>query len=588
MKSTVAAGFLLLFCLCAVASLYATAPIAAADSLLDRGEKLLAQARWSAADSVFSTLTTRFADSPDLDLYLLNRGKAQYYGGNSSRALGTFEEIISRFADSPYEPFALYFSANALYKLNQRDRALGRFLEAYSANRDQRLDELIVSSISAYDESRVENKIAGLTTNQLSSRRRCDLAKALAEKFTRSNRPQDAERIRALCGGTRVVSAAPPSKAIGEIFQVAILVPLSGEYQVFGQDLLDGAATAAGMYRKETGKQITLTPYDTKGDPIVAARIVRELGDASVDAMIGPLTSDEAEVTSAALSCHSIPMITPAATESGLTLLSDCSFQLSPNIELQGVQMAEYARKTLQADSAVVISSTNSDQLEMVSAFVDRFQSLGGKIVATEYYRSRDRDYGDYIRDVKSILLRHTADSATFLDEKGDTLAEEAVPAQVDCIYMPGTPEQIRLLLPQIRFYNLNGAYLGSDGWGDESVYSLGDDVTKGAVFPSPFVRTIRAPEYARFAGSFDATYDRKPSRVAGLGYDAMKVLTDALKRGASNRQQLLDQLAQTSDYDGAEGKVSFGVDRENVEMPVYKIQGGEPVLIGVIKVSSK
>ncbi len=153
---------------------------------------------------------------------------------------------------------------------------------------------------------------------------------------------------------------------------------------------------------------------------------------------------------------------------------------------------------------------------------------------------------------------------------------------------MPGTPEQIRLLLPQIRFYNLNGVYLGSDGWGDETVYSLGDDVTKGAVFPSPFVRTVRAAEYARFDGSFEAAYARKPSRVAGLGYDAMKVLTDALKRGAANRQQLLEQLAQTNGYDGAEGKVSFGAERENVEMPVYKIQGGEPVLIGVTKVSSK
>ncbi len=423
MRSTVAAGLLLLFCFCAPPPALAGPPVSPADTSFDRGEKLLGQARWSAADSVFTLLTTQFADSPELDLYLLNRGKAEYYGGNSTKALGTFEELTSRFADSPYRPFALYFSANALYKLNQRDRSLGRYIESYATNRDQRLDELIVSSLSAYDESKIENKIAPLTVSQLSARRKCDLAKALADQYARTNRSQDAERIRALCGGTRVVPTAPPSKAIGEVFQVALLVPLSGEYQVFGQDLYDGAATAATLYRKETGKQIALTPYDTKGDPAVAARIVRQLGDLSVDAMIGPLTSDEAEVTSAALSCHTIPMITPAATESGLTQLSDCSFQLSPNIELQGVQMAEYARKTLQADSAVVISSTNSDQLEMVKAFIARFQNLGGKVIATEYYRSRDRDYGDYIRDIKSILLGHTADSAAFLDDKGDTLS---------------------------------------------------------------------------------------------------------------------------------------------------------------------
>ena len=153
MKATVAAGLLLLFCFGAAVSVDAAAPVSEADTLFARGQRLLEQARWSGADSVFSSLTARFPNSPNLDLYLLNRGKAEYYEGNSSKALATFEDLMSRFGDSPYKPYSLYFSANAMYKLGQRERALGRYIEAYSANRDQRLDGLIVSSLSVYEES---------------------------------------------------------------------------------------------------------------------------------------------------------------------------------------------------------------------------------------------------------------------------------------------------------------------------------------------------------------------------------------------------------------------------------------------------
>ena len=60
---------------------------------------------------------------------------------------------------------------------------------------------------------------------------------------------------------------------------------------------------------------------------------------------------------------------------------------------------------------------------------------------------------------------------------------------------MPGSPQQLRQLLPQINFYNLNAEYLGSDGWGDQVVYKLGDNVTKEAVFPSPFLTAIATDE---------------------------------------------------------------------------------------------
>jgi hypothetical protein len=45
-----------------------------------------------------------------------------------------------------------------------------------------------------------------------------------------------------------------------------------------------------------------------------------------------------------------------------------------------------------------------------------------------------------------------------------------------------------------------------------------------------------------------------------------------------ATRLEWLTTLARTSDHDGASGKITFGQNRENIELPLYKIEGGRPV----------
>ena len=193
-------------------------------------------------------------------------------------------------------------------------------------------------------------------------------------------------------------------------------------------------------------------------------------------------------------------------------------------------------------------------------------------MVATEYYRPRDRDFGQYVRDLKAVLLGGHPDSAAYIDERGDTLDIEAVQAAVDCLYLPGFAEQLRLLLPQLKFYSIETFYLGSDGWGDDAVYRLGDDVTRLAVFPSPFLEQERSQEYVRFASEYDARYGEQPHRLAGLGYDAVKLIAQAVKAGAATRQDLVAYLSRIKNYAGAVAPVTFGEHRENVDLPMYQL----------------
>lgn len=547
-----------------------------------RGKRLLRDGDFLEASRVFERLAGRFPQSPNLDLFLFQRAKADYHFGDLAKASAGFANFIARFPQSQMAAHARFFVANIEYMRANVDRAVEQYIAAYAAGDDPRLSELIVSSVSAAVINAGSVMLSPADFRAVAADRRCHLMLAVADALASRGDFTSAQRLRAECG-QQTPGLAAVTGAISGALEVAMVLPLSGELGTFGQDICNGAVIAAERYRDETGGKLNLSLYDTEGDPITAARIVRELASGATDVIIGPLTSEESAVVSATLACEVVPLIAPAATEAGMTRLSESAFQLSPNVELQGVQMAEYAVYNLHADSAAIITSTSSDHLRMARAFSQRFIELGGTLVAIQYYRARERDFGPYVRDIKGLVVGNPADSTYFIDPaSGDTLDLDVIPAHIDCLFLPGTPGQLRLLLPQILFYNLNAALLGSDGWGDDTIYRLDERITRRAVFPSPFLEGDRSEEFVRFAAAYDSRYGGRPGRLSRLGYDALTLATRSVRQGAVTRERLIEAMGATSGYDGAAGPVTFGRTRENVALPLYRITNGAAEYIGL------
>jgi branched-chain amino acid transport system substrate-binding protein len=549
-----------------------------------RGKRLLREEDYLEASRVFRQLSEQNPESPNLDLFVFNQAKAEFHLGNFAQAESLFLGFVSHFTSSPCLPHARFFLGNTYYLRGNLDKAVAAYIEAYGESKDSRLSDLVVQSLTDAIAGATSVRLSASLFENLSLDRRCALTGLLADSLAVRQKYQVARELAAICGRTIAYpdsASVPSASEIGPSLDVAVMLPFSGEMQTYGEEIYNGAVVAAEVCRSEGSCLIRLTPYDTEGDPVNAARILGELLRGPTDAVVGPLTSEEATVSAAALSCGTLPMIAPAATEAGLTMLSTSCFQLSPNVELQGIRMADYAVFNLKADSAAVITPTDRDSLRRTRAFTSRFKELGGTIAAVEYCRPRDRDYGAYLKDIKAILIGVHSDSSFFINDNGDTLDPEAVPASIDCLYLPGEPDQLRQLLPQIKFYNLTAAYLGSDGWGDESVYRLGDDVTRGAVFPSPYLQQRHSEEYVKFAAAYDRRFGKQPQRLASLGYDAVMVIAHALRAGATTREELLARLGAIGKYEGAAAVLTFGDHRENVELPIYQIVDGTPVYLG-------
>ncbi|MDM7973419.1 MAG: penicillin-binding protein activator, partial [candidate division Zixibacteria bacterium] len=551
-------------------------PAAAGD--WEQGQRLLRSGDYAGAARLFEQLAAQHPASPALPLFVFSRAKANYYGGEYAKAAAGFSQLLSRFPRAPEVPYAHFFLGNTACRRGDLDRALHDYLEAYRLSTDDRLDKLAQESVRALLSGDGAVTVTAADFLNIPETRRCRLIDDLEEPLRRRGEAGVAAELMASCGWTLDTAGIDRSDAGADAIEVAVVLPLSGELQEFGNEIYRGALVGASMYAAQSGRQVVLAPYDTEGDAIAAARLVGELAGGTADGVIGPLTSEEAAVAAARLHGADLPLVIPAATDAGLTRLSESSFQLSPNIELQAVRMADYAIDVLRAATAAIIAPAGGEHQRMAERFAERFRQRGGAVAASEYYGPRDRDYGPCLRDLKGALLGEVADSSVWLDNRGDTIEADGIAAEVDVLYLPGRAEQIRMLLPQLRFHNLRGRYLGSDGWGDEEIFRLGDDVTQHAVFPSPFLPAPPSEEAMRFAAAYDERYGAEPERLARLGYDAMQLIVRAVERGRDSRRETARLLAAVRDYAGAAGAVTFGEQRENVAIPLYRIADGAAV----------
>jgi len=550
-------------------------------SLYAKGKRLLREGDWYGAVRLFEELEARFPHSKNLDLFLFNRAKARYHLADYADARAGFGYFVSRYPNSTLVAHAWFFLGNARYLGSDISLATRAWLKAYALSRDDQLDRLTTSSLIESFRNAASINLGQSDFEGIGEAKKCRLVRKLAKILLERGEFNRAGALLGICGEELNLSDEQSTRfqTAKQRLEIALLLPLSGEMHTYGQEIFNGATIAAEFYRQRTGREVKLVPYDSKGDPVEAARIAGEISRSlDTDALVGPLTSDEAAVVSAALGCATLPMIAPAATQAGLTLLSPTSFQLAPNIELEGITLANYAIDEVRADSVAIITSTATDDLRMARAFADHFESRGGTVLAIEYYRSRDKDFGPYIRDIKAILLGQPGDSTYYISADGDTLDLDVIPANIDCLFIPGSPNQLRQLLPQVHFYNLNGFYLGSDGWGDDVVYKLGDDVTKQAVFSSPFLGGRNSQIYLEFATAFDARFGSQPQRLASLGFDAVNLITEAVATGGISRDRIIERLRSVDGYDGASGRIVFGDNRENIEMPLYRIESRQAV----------
>ena len=138
--------------------------------------------------------------------------------------------------------------------------------------------------------------------------------------------------------------------------------------------------------------------------------------------------------------------------------------------------------------------------------------------------------------------------------------------------------------MKQARELGITAPILGTDGWDDPKVADIaGADALNNTYFSTHF--SDKDDSVKEFIDAFNKEYGHAPNVFAALGYDAGKMLIDAIKRaGSDDPEKIRQALEETKDLKVGTGTITIDKDHNPIKPAVIlENKGGDRVMVAKI-----
>ncbi len=342
---------------------------------------------------------------------------------------------------------------------------------------------------------------------------------------------------------------------------VGCLLPLSGRYRVYGDQVLRGIQLALSRYGVLKNSEIKLLIQDTGSDPSKAAAGVQELVEQKAAAIIGPLVTAEAAAVEAQKS--GIPIIVLTQKEN-IAEIGDYVFRnfLTPRMQVE--QSVEYAIQTLGLKRFAILHPDEKYGKIFTGLFGDAVVAHGGSVCCVKAYAPDQTDFADVIKKLAGTTRQtpqrlKTGEPLQPADKTGDGSDAEKPTVDFDALFIPDAPKHVELILPQLAYHDVEGMYLiGTNLWHHPELAKTCQQFIQKAIIPDGFFPESQMPDVQEFVRIFEDTFGEKPGFVEAVSYDTAVMLFQLVHRGVDSRSALRRELISIRDFPGVTGKTSF------------------------------
>ena len=325
-----------------------------------------------------------------------------------------------------------------------------------------------------------------------------------------------------------------------QVILVGEYASLTGSEATFGINSDNGVQLALDELNKAggvLGRKFKVIVEDDQSKPGQPSTAVNKLIQSDkVIAVIGEIASSRSLEAGPICQSAKIPMISPGSTNPTVTQTGDYIFRVCFIDPFQGTVMAKFALDTLHAKKVAVLSDVTSDYSKGLSQyFTEYFKAHGGEIVAERSYSGggKDKDFRAQLTAIKA--------------------------ASPDAIFVPGYYTEAGLIGKQAKILGLKVPLLGGDGWDSPKLAEIAGSSLDGCYFSTHFSPADSNPKVQTFVKAYQTKYNTMPDGMAPLGYDAMMILADAIKKaGSTDGDKVRAALTTVKDYDAVTGKISI------------------------------
>jgi len=369
-------------------------------------------------------------------------------------------------------------------------------------------------------------------------------------------------------------AAPPPAAKAGapkapEVLTVRIgsASPLTGPQAHIGIDIRNGVqlaiedANAANIEIGGRKVKFEMVAEDDEANPTKATTVAQKLADAGVAGVIGHFNSGASIPASKIYADAGIPQISPSSTNPKYTQQGfKTTFRVVAHDDQQGPTLARFAAGTLQVKSVAVIDDSTAYGQGLADAFENTIKGLNVKIVAREHTTDKDTDF-------KAILTKI----------KG---------RNPDLIMFGGIDPQAGPMIKQMKELGIKAKFIGGDGMQTPNFIKLAGDASAGAMASIPGLPKDQMPGGKDFLEKYKAKFGQEVELFAPMGYDAVFVFVEAMKRaGSADPAKYLPEIGKT-DYQGVIGPIAFDDkgDLKNGPITIYVVKGGQWVPLETVK----
>jgi branched-chain amino acid transport system substrate-binding protein len=300
------------------------------------------------------------------------------------------------------------------------------------------------------------------------------------------------------------------------------------------------------------GKPVRVINLDNQGKPEEAASAVtRLITKDRVIAVLGEVASGRTLAAAPIAQQNKIPLITPSSTNPKVTEIGDYIFRVCFIDPFQGTVMAKFASENLKAKKIAILRDVKSDYSEgLANYFAKTFKEMGGEIVGDESYANGEIDFKAQLTALRG--------------------------KKPDAIFVPGYYTEVGLIARQARQLGIAVPLLGGDGWDSAKLYEIGKEAINGSYFSNHYTTETSDPRVQDFIRKFKEKFSETPDGMAALGYDAAKILYQAMARAPELKPKAIrDELAKTVNFPGVTGSITIDANRNaSKSAVVVKVDG--------------
>lgn len=559
------------------------------DTYLLLGAALLDSQQYSESLKYLQQLQTELPKSELIERGKLLIARTHAAMGNPDLALPILTGLRTLSQDEVIKREAAHLSGELYLKKKDQTRAIKAWIDEISLSEEEQaeeirtsIQELINSSFDKKSLVRIKDTYTRSFPGDLASLRLIDLYVGRGEDHLAmrqirqflANFPLHAQATK-----TADLLTSLQAKLRSYQYLIAAVFPLSGKLGTFANEVLSGIQLAVEQNSDGGGEpSIGLLVKDTEpSHPSFLDDVSNLLSFDRPIAVLGPLLSKNLPAMAELTERSRIPLITPTATFPNVRRLGTFTFSTALTYNLQAKRIAAYATADLGFQRFCILHPDTIYGREMARLFAQEVRQREGEIIAIESYEEGKSNVGAQIQrmkaeDLKRYGLAVQVDPA-ITDGKVTNLDKKVLYTPgFDAIFIPGRASDVGLIAAQLNFYDMRVPLLGGNGWNTPDFARTADHSIDGGVFVDGFFAESPNPNIQDFVERYKKRFGNVPTLFAMQGYDAARLVIEAIRGGATSGESVRDYLLTHKDLPALSGPASFGQDG-TLDRPLFLIQ---------------